>query len=136
MTDVSIRTASIVLRGAPVTFTMNKLMRMHHQAVARNTAGIRSYAASKWEKALDGRTLITPIKMVVGMTFVKGRVPQDLGACHPAAKAAIDGLVDAGGIPDDDPEHVWELTFIAHSWKPEMPTEMAVTAITLEGEER
>lgn len=38
---------------------------------------------------------------------------QDVGACLPAAKAAIDGMVDAGLFVDDNPEHVRSLTFAA-----------------------
>ena len=38
---------------------------------------------------------------------------QDVAGCFPAAKAAIDGLVDAGVIPDDTPEHLASLTFLA-----------------------
>ena len=38
---------------------------------------------------------------------------QDTGACHPAAKAAIDGLVDAGIIPDDTPDIVRQITYLA-----------------------
>ncbi len=41
------------------------------------------------------------------------RSQQDVGACFPAAKAAIDGLVGAGVIPDDTPDHVITLTFRA-----------------------
>lgn len=37
---------------------------------------------------------------------------QDLGACMPAVKAAIDGLVDAGLIDDDTSTHVVGLTFL------------------------
>lgn len=37
----------------------------------------------------------------------------DVGACAPAAKAAIDGLVDAGVIADDDPSHLTSLTLVA-----------------------
>lgn len=36
----------------------------------------------------------------------------DTAACNPAVKAAIDGLVDAGVIPDDTPEHVARITFL------------------------
>lgn len=36
---------------------------------------------------------------------------QDVGACFPAVKAAIDGLVDAGILPDDNPDFVRQLTF-------------------------
>jgi hypothetical protein len=38
---------------------------------------------------------------------------QDTGSCHPAAKAAIDGLVDAGVLTDDTPDIVRKLTFVA-----------------------
>lgn len=37
----------------------------------------------------------------------------DVGASFPTAKAAIDGLVDARVIPDDDPAHLHALTFVA-----------------------
>jgi crossover junction endodeoxyribonuclease RusA len=35
----------------------------------------------------------------------------DPAACAPSAKAALDGLVDYGLIPDDGPEHVHSVTF-------------------------
>ena len=35
----------------------------------------------------------------------------DVGACFPAVKAAIDGLVDVGVLFDDDPRFVRSLTF-------------------------
>lgn len=36
---------------------------------------------------------------------------QDTAACAPAAKAALDGLVDAGVLDDDRPEFVTTVTF-------------------------
>lgn len=39
----------------------------------------------------------------------------DAGAHLPIAKAAIDGLVDAGVLPGDGPEHVTSLRFLAPS---------------------
>jgi Holliday junction resolvase RusA-like endonuclease len=36
----------------------------------------------------------------------------DVAACFPAVKAAIDGLVDAGVIDDDDDRHVVALRFL------------------------
>lgn len=41
------------------------------------------------------------------------RSMQDTGACHPAVKAAIDGLVDSGIIADDTPDIVRQITFRA-----------------------
>ena len=37
----------------------------------------------------------------------------DVGACFPAVKAAVDGLVDAGIIPDDSPQYVHSISFYA-----------------------
>lgn len=42
-----------------------------------------------------------------------GRSPQDCGACFPAAKAAIDGLIDAGIIDNDTPNIVVQIDFHA-----------------------
>lgn len=41
----------------------------------------------------------------------RGRL-QDTAACNPSAKAAIDGIVDAGVIPDDSGEYVRQITFL------------------------
>ena len=38
---------------------------------------------------------------------------QDVAACNPAVKAAIDGLIDAGRIEDDTPAHLPLVTFLA-----------------------
>jgi crossover junction endodeoxyribonuclease RusA len=37
---------------------------------------------------------------------------QDTAACNPSVKAAIDGLVDAGIVPDDSGEYVRMITFM------------------------
>jgi hypothetical protein len=42
----------------------------------------------------------------------KGGRLQDVGACNPAVKAAIDGIVDAGVLPDDGPTYVKSLIFL------------------------
>lgn len=41
----------------------------------------------------------------------RGRL-QDTAACNPSAKAAIDGLVDAGVVPDDSGDYVRQITFL------------------------
>jgi hypothetical protein len=40
-------------------------------------------------------------------------VLQDVAACNPAVKAAIDGLVDAGIVPDDSPAYLRSVEFLA-----------------------
>ena len=37
---------------------------------------------------------------------------QDTGACHPAVKAAIDGIVDSGIIEEDTPDIVRAITYV------------------------
>ena len=36
----------------------------------------------------------------------------DVAACYPTVNAAIDGIVDAGVIPDDDDRHLLAVTFL------------------------
>lgn len=50
---------------------------------------------------------------VTAEPWQKGGRLQDTGACHPAVKAAIDGIVDAGLLPDDSPEYVRMITYLA-----------------------
>lgn len=50
--------------------------------------------------------------LIVQPHLAKGQ-PQDVDACHPAAKAAIDGLVDAGVLISDGPRHVIEIRYMA-----------------------
>lgn len=42
----------------------------------------------------------------------KGGRLQDVGACNPAVKAAVDGIVDAGVLPDDSPQYMKSLLFL------------------------
>lgn len=50
---------------------------------------------------------------VTATPVLADRRGQDVGACFPSVKAAIDGLVDAGVVPDDTPAHVARLIFEA-----------------------
>lgn len=43
----------------------------------------------------------------------------DVSACFPSTKAGIDGLVDAGVILDDDPEHLIRIDYLAPQVMPE-----------------
>ena len=42
----------------------------------------------------------------------KGGRLQDVGACNPAVKAAVDGIVDAGVLPDDSSQYMKSLVFL------------------------
>lgn len=42
----------------------------------------------------------------------KNGVLADVAACNPAAKAAIDGIVDGGILKDDSPQYLHSVTFL------------------------
>lgn len=48
---------------------------------------------------------------VLAWPLLRDRRVQDVAACAPAVKAAVDGLVDADVIPDDDPRYVSMIAF-------------------------
>lgn len=80
-------------------WTANRQRVMHHMDVAKLVKLWREAAA----KACEGAgSLQTPVLVDVRL-FLKGKRSMDCGACYPAVKAAIDGMVDAGVIPDDTP---------------------------------
>lgn len=49
---------------------------------------------------------------IIAQPSQKGGRLQDAGGCAPAVKAAVDGIVDAGVLPDDSPEYVKALTYL------------------------
>jgi hypothetical protein len=50
---------------------------------------------------------------IIVEVYQKGGRLQDVAACNPAVKAAIDGLVDAKVMPDDSPAYLQSITFKA-----------------------
>lgn len=94
--------------GRPIT--ENEHRTMHFRARSAYDRRIRN---TFWALAKEARIPpLSAIAVTVRPEVVKGRLA-DVGACYPWAKAAIDGLVDAGVIPDDDPAHHLTLTFHA-----------------------
>jgi crossover junction endodeoxyribonuclease RusA len=83
-------------------------------------------ASNRWERAKltkEWRTafeLLAKSERIPPMSWItvtaephqKGGRSQDVGACNPAVKAAVDGLVDAGILVDDSPEFVRSLVFL------------------------
>lgn len=94
----------------------------------------RAKWVKEWRAAFAALALEARIPQLAAITVtvqpeLKNRsgVP-DTGACIGAAKAAIDGLVDAGVIPEDGPAFVHRLTF-------ERPVVTGVDALELVIEE-
>ena len=83
-------------------------------------------AGNRWERASltkewrEAFAWLAKAEQIPAMSWIsvtvephqKGGRLQDVGACNPAVKAAIDGLVDAGILPDDSPEYVRSLIFL------------------------
>lgn len=86
-------------------WTANQDMKLHHQERARRVL--------EWRNAFKylARAAKVPRLERVGITVqpfyrrTTGKYP-DPSSCAPAAKAAIDGLVDASVVPDDGPRYV------------------------------
>lgn len=90
--------------------TVNAVAGMHRQAWAKHTAQTRS----DWGwLAREARVQACEVvELTVTPLHKDRRSPQDVAACAPEAKAAIDGLVDAGLIPDDSPAHLLRVVFL------------------------
>lgn len=77
----------------------------------------RASSVREWREAFasiakeEGIPAMAWINVTV-QPFQKRGPLQDTAACNPAAKAAIDGLVDAGVVPDDTGDYVRQITFL------------------------
>jgi len=80
---------------------------------------VRARIVKEWRQAFCdlARDAMLPsmeqIEVTVQPYVLNGRYRQDVGACFPHVKAAIDGLVDAGVLVDDHANIVVKLTFLA-----------------------
>jgi hypothetical protein len=96
---------SLFYRGNPWSINAERSMHMH----------ARGRLIREWRAAFAGlaRELHIPRCDAITVTATPFGVRQDVANCLPAVKAAIDGLVDARVVADDDPTHVVRITFMA-----------------------
>lgn len=90
--------------------TMNELARDNKWAARARTQTTRQlwWAIGNNNRVRDAGLTYVTIEVIP--LHATNRSPQDTCGCAPEAKAAIDGLVDAGLIPNDDPTHLgWVL---------------------------
>lgn len=89
--------------------TLNKERTLHRMERA---AIVKDYRESfGWMAKAQQVPALAAIKVFATPLAKDRRWKQDVGACFPSVKAAIDGLVDAGVLPDDNDEFVRALTF-------------------------
>lgn len=108
-----------VLRHDERPFTVNEERRKHWREHRRATEHWRTTFA----RIALAHHLPRLDRVAVEATPIKPnrRAWPDVGACMPAVKAAIDGLVDAGVLEDDTDRHVVALTFLPARLVPGAP---------------
>lgn len=89
--------------------TVNAVMSMHRQRWAAHTRKARERWG--WLIRDAGIPPLHAVTITATPLHRDGRSPQDVAACAPEAKAAIDALVDAGVLPDDDATRVRAVAF-------------------------
>lgn len=90
--------------------TANRVHRMHHHAVGKMRKQWRETAA-----LLTRAVGVEPCDRIRVTAWVEDsdrRRLSDPDAPAPALKPVIDGLVDAGVIPDDGPDYVSSVTYL------------------------
>lgn len=103
---------SWTLRYDQRPLTVNKERTLHWHA---HRAATREWRQAFYVLALQAKVpkLIAVQLEVVAVKRDRRAIP-DPGGILPAAKAAIDGLVDAGVLPDDTDQYVRALVFLPH----------------------
>lgn len=91
-------------------WTVNTERNWHYHQRARQTREWRAAFGALALQATLPRPFTEPV-IIVACLRLKGARSQDPGACFPAVKAAIDGLVDAGILLDDDGQSILAITF-------------------------
>lgn len=91
-------------------WTANSERRWHYQ---KRAAVVREWrTAFAWLARAERIPNLYRVSICAQPLALSRRWRPDVAACYPAVKAAIDGLVDAGVIPDDDDSHLTALTFL------------------------
>ena len=84
---------------APCKF-INSNNRLHHHAKAELTRAWRQSAAMEARRVFAGIELTIPVRIVAAINK-PGNRRWDPNNLAPTTKACVDGIVDAGVIPDD-----------------------------------
>ncbi len=91
----------------PSAMWLSSNQRIHRMEAARRTADIRAIAK---HAARNTAPVATPVDVRIHVALPTAR-RFDPPNAWPAAKAAIDGIVDAGVLPDDSSDHIPATTF-------------------------
>lgn len=84
---------------------LNSNGRIHYHRRAHATKLIRNIAFAAWRERCAGKALFERVH-ILGIVRLTSKRRADPANWYPSFKAAIDGLVDAGMVADDDSERV------------------------------
>lgn len=90
---------------------MNSARNWHHHKLAKQ---VKIWREAYQELATDAGIPALHAMRIEVVPILGDRRRQDTAACVLAAKAAIDGIVDAGVVPDDNPQYMKYVRF----WPP------------------
>lgn len=94
--------------GRPPTMNAYRVLDRHRRAAVD-----RQWRTAGYVLAVEAHVPMLRRAHVVVLPIVANRRSMpDVGACMPAVKASIDGIIDAGVLPGDDPAHLTALTFL------------------------
>jgi crossover junction endodeoxyribonuclease RusA len=116
-------TLTVDMLGRPTT--TNRAHQLHHHAVSADR--------KQWRKAgciLARQANIPPLdrcEIEVTARYPDRRSLPDPDGVAPAAKGVIDGLIDAGIVPDDSGDYVASITYHAPVVAPGKPAALLVT---------
>lgn len=117
---------TIVLVGRPST--MNAALRQHLHENRGASRAVRGEAKILTRQAVKG-LVCRWIGVEVTSAYPNARSLPDVAAEMPTIKAAIDGIRDAGVIPDDDAKHMRWLVF--HAPLVDRSLRIAQTSVTV-----
>ena len=107
---------------------MNDALRSHWSANSSQTAAARQAVGLVVAPLVRAHgPLATPVVVTVQELWARGGKP-DPGAAMPEVKAWIDGVVDAGLIPDDTGNEIAKIQFLAPAKHRERRLTMSITA--------
>ena len=95
--------------GKAAWLTQNTARNMHHRVKAPITKAWRQAAADAAEPIVAVHAFTRPVHIT--LTAHRTGRALDADGIAPSAKAAIDGLVDAGLLADDSPRFVHAVTY-------------------------
>lgn len=91
----------------PTAVVLNSNQRIHHHPKAERTATIRQLAGLRARSA-NPIPRLDRCELEVCVGWPNRSRKRDAPNLWPTMKAAIDGIVDAGWLPDDNDEHIVE----------------------------